>query len=64
MNGEEVIGINHIALKTDSAEEAHARLRQDGKVRVESGPRFIESTGRTNVDIRDPDGWRIQLVEN
>lgn len=64
VNGEEVIGINHIALKTDSAEEAHVSLRENGKIRVESGPRYIESTGRTNVDIRDPDGWRIQLVEN
>ena len=64
VSGEEVIGINHVALSIDDAAAAHAKLRENGKVRVESGPRYIESTGRTNVDIRDPDGWRIQLVEN
>ena len=63
VSGEEVIGINHIALKVDDAAAAHAKL-QASDVRVESGPRFIESTGRTNVDTRDPDGWRVQLVEN
>ena len=64
VSGEEVIGINHIALGIQDAAAAHAKLRADGKVRIESGPRYIESTGRTNVDIRDPDGWRLQLVEN
>ncbi len=62
-SGEEVIGINHIALKIDDAAAAHKAL-QGTDIRVESGPRFIASTGRTNVDIRDPDGWRVQLVEN
>ncbi len=63
VSGEEVIGINHIALRIDDAAAAYEVLK-DGPVRVESPPRHIASTGRTNVDIRDPDGWRIQLVEN
>ena len=61
VSGEEVIGIN-LALKIDDAAAVHAALRATD-VRIESNPRFIESTGRTNVDIRDPDGWQVQLVE-
>ncbi len=63
VGGEEVIGINHIALRIDNAEAAHAALADTG-IRIDSPPRHIASTGRTNVDIRDPDGGRIQLVDN
>jgi catechol 2,3-dioxygenase-like lactoylglutathione lyase family enzyme len=60
--GEEVIGINHIALKVDNAEEAYKELGNDG-VSFTRGPKLIEVTGRTTVELRDPDGWRIQLVD-
>ena len=26
-------------------------------------PFFVESTGRTTINLRDPDGWRMQLVD-
>ena len=29
-----------------------------------SEPRLVESTGRTNANLRDPDGWRLQLVDS
>lgn len=61
-SGEEVIGINHIALKVDNAREAHETLVQNG-VRFSRVPKLIEVTGRTTVELRDPDGWRIQLVD-
>lgn len=60
--GEEVIGINHIALKVDNAEAAYKELSADG-VAFTRGPKLIEVTGRTTVELRDPDGWRIQLVD-
>ena len=62
VGGEEVIGINHIAFRVDNAEAAHAALGAAG-IAVEEGPGFVPSTGRTNVNLRDPDGWRVQLVE-
>ncbi len=62
VGGEEVIGVNHIAFRVDDAEAAHAALGAAG-VAVEEGPGFVPSTGRTNVNLRDPDGWRVQLVE-
>lgn len=60
--GEEVIGINHIALKVDSSEQAYEKLQADGIAFVR-GPKFIAATGRTTVEMRDPDGWRVQLVD-
>jgi len=60
--GEEVIGINHIALKVDDAAESYKALGKNG-VSFTRGPKLIEVTGRTTVELRDPDGWRIQLVD-
>ena len=62
VGGEEVIGINHIALRVDDAKAAYEQFQSDG-VEFTRGPKFIEPTGRTTVELRDPDGWRIQLVD-
>lgn len=62
VGGEEVIGVNHIALKVDNAKEAYERFQENG-VAFTRGPKFIEPTGRTTVELRDPDGWRFQLVD-
>ena len=62
VGGEEVIGVNHIALKVDNAKAAYEQL-QKGGVAFTRGPKFIEPTGRTTVELRDPDGWRFQLVD-
>jgi glyoxylase I family protein len=62
VGGEEVIGVNHIALKVDNAKEAYAQF-QDAGIAFTRGPKFIEPTGRTTVELRDPDGWRFQLVD-
>tara|TARA_Y100001934_G_scaffold256504_1_gene324575 strand:+ start:216 stop:584 length:369 start_codon:yes stop_codon:yes gene_type:complete len=60
-SGEEVIGVNHIALRVADANAAHEQLSRQG-VRT-NPPNHVESTGRTTVNLRDPDGWRMQLVE-
>ncbi|MDH3703982.1 MAG: VOC family protein [Alphaproteobacteria bacterium] len=62
VGGEEVIGINHIALKVDNAKAAHEDLQKKG-VAFTRGPKYIGPTGRTTVELRDPDGWRFQLVD-
>lgn len=62
VGGEEVIGVNHIALKVDDAEAAHKDFEAKG-VPFTRGPKYIDATGRTTVELRDPDGWRFQLVD-
>ena len=58
---EENIGVNHIAFKVDNAQEAYKQLQ--GKVKVMREPNYVAATGRTTVNLRDPDGWRLQLVD-
>jgi catechol 2,3-dioxygenase-like lactoylglutathione lyase family enzyme len=60
---EEVIGVNHIAFRVDDAQAAHDALHAAGIESAEA-PGYVVSTGRTNVNLRDPDGWRLQLVES
>ncbi|MDA0652683.1 MAG: VOC family protein [Proteobacteria bacterium] len=62
VHAEEVIGINHIALRVDDAGKAYEELSEAG-VAFTRGPKLIEVTGRTTVELRDPDGWRLQLVD-
>ena len=61
LTDEEVIGVNHIAFRVDDAQAAHDALHAAGVESVEQ-PGYVASTGRTNVNLRDPDGWRMQLV--
>jgi len=58
---EENIGVNHIAFKVDNAQKAYTQLQ--GKVKVMREPNYVAATGRTTVNLRDPDGWRLQLVD-
>ena len=62
VSGEENIGVNHIAFKVNSAHETHREIMDRG-ISPEREPHFVESTGRTNINLRDPDGWRLQLVD-
>lgn len=59
--GEEAPGVNHIAVSVEDIAGATDRLREAGVDGV-SEPHFIESTGRTITNFRDPDGRRFQLV--
>lgn len=60
-SGEEVIGVNHIAFKVDDVNAANEMLE---KTNIDSKkPNYVESTGRTTINLRDPDGWRMQLVD-
>ena len=59
---EETIGVNHIAFRVDDIQAAYEELRAND---IESGaPALSVPTGRTNINLRDPDGWRVQLVDS
>lgn len=61
VTGEEVIGVNHIAFRVDDTKAAHKTLAATSvKYRP---PNYVEATGRTTINLRDPDGWRMQLVD-
>ena len=62
VSGEENIGVNHIAFQVTDVNAAHRDLLASG-VSIAGTPHLVPSTGRTNVNFRDPDGWRLQLVD-
>ena len=62
VQGEEVPGINHIAFGVDDVEAAHEELEAAG-VDALVEPYYVEKTGRTICNFRDPDGRRFQLVD-
>jgi len=62
-SGEENIGVNHIAFAVSNAQEAHKELTAKGITCYPGSPNYVQSTGRTLVNFRDPDGWRLQLSE-
>jgi glyoxylase I family protein len=62
VSGEENIGVNHIAFQVADVAAAHRELTERG-VSIARGPHLVPSTGRTNLNFRDPDGWRLQIVD-
>jgi catechol 2,3-dioxygenase-like lactoylglutathione lyase family enzyme len=62
VSGEENIGVNHIAFQVPDVAAAHRDLTARG-ITIPQGPRLVPSTGRTNLNFRDPDGWRLQIVD-
>lgn len=63
VEGEEVPGINHIAFSVDDIEAATAELKEADVDQV-SDPYYVEKTGRTITNFRDPDGRRFQMVSD
>lgn len=62
VTGEENIGVNHIAFRCDNAQATYDDLLAKG-VKTMRVPNYVKATGRTTVNLRDPDGWRMQLVD-
>lgn len=62
VHGEENPGVNHIAFRCDDVASTHRELKGAG-VRLDTEPRLVPQSGRTIVNFRDPDGWRLQLVD-
>jgi glyoxylase I family protein len=63
VGGEENIGVNHIAFKVDSAQGSYDELQAKG-LKTMRAPNYVKATGRMTVNFRDPDGWRMQLVDS
>jgi 4-hydroxyphenylpyruvate dioxygenase-like putative hemolysin len=61
VGGEENIGVNHIAFQVADVAAARRELAARGVATSEPG--FVPATGRTNLNFRDPDGWRLQIVD-
>ena len=62
VGGEENIGVNHIAFRVDNAQAAYEDMQHQG-ITSAKPPNFVPPTGRTTINFRDPDGWRLQLVD-
>lgn len=60
--GEEVPGLNHIAYRVDNVQAAYEDYLSKGIV-IPKEPKFGAVTGRTNINFRDPDGQRVQIVD-
>lgn len=61
VEGEETPGINHIAFAVDDIDSATTDLKDAGVDQV-TDPYYVEKTGRTITNFRDPDGRRFQIV--
>ena len=62
VGGEENIGVNHIAFRVDNAEATYAEFQRQGILSARP-PNYVRATGRTTINLRDPDGWRLQMVD-
>jgi glyoxylase I family protein len=62
VEGEENPGVNHIAFAVDDANSAYEHLKASGIANA-NPPNYVQSTGRLTVNLRDPDGFRMQLVD-
>jgi lactoylglutathione lyase len=55
-------GYGHIALTVDDLDQALGNLRQDG-IEPEKPPYTVREGGNRICFVRDPDGYRIELIE-
>jgi len=62
VQGEENPGVNHIAFRCDDVRATHGALSSGG-IAFEGAPHLIRASGRLIANLRDPDGWRLQLVD-
>src|SRR5690554_4299200 len=60
--GQENPGINHIGFRCNDVSAAYQDLKSRG-LAFTSEPHEVPSTGRTNTNLRDPSGFRLQLVD-
>ena len=56
--------VNHIAFSVDEIEEITEDLQEKEDVDQVTDPYYVEHTGRTITNFRDPDGRRFQIVQD
>jgi catechol 2,3-dioxygenase-like lactoylglutathione lyase family enzyme len=64
VGGEEAIGVNHIAFQVPDVAAARKELQAQGINNANVEPVYVRATGRTVLNLRDPDGWRLQIVDS
>jgi glyoxylase I family protein len=62
LRGEEVPGVNHVALEVDDAAAMAADLKAKG-VKFSDEAHKVAGSGRVVANFRDPLGFRLQLTE-
>ncbi len=55
-------GYNHIAVSASDLDETLGRLREQG-IEAEKPPYTVSENGPRLCFVRDPDGYRIELIE-
>ena len=55
-------GYGHVALTVDNLDETLARLKEQG-IEPERPPYSVREGGSRLAFVRDPDGYRIELIE-
>ena len=55
-------GYNHIAISADDLDATLARLAEDG-IEPEKPPYSVREGGSRIAFVRDPDGYRVELIE-
>jgi lactoylglutathione lyase len=56
-------GYGHIALHVDDLEQTLARLRDEHGIEPERPPYRVREGGSLICFVRDPDGYRIELID-
>ena len=56
-------GYGHIALTVDNLEETLRRLKDEHGIEPERPPYTVREGGSLICFVRDPDGYRIELIE-
>ena len=56
-------GFGHIALRVDDLEQVLAQLDSEHGIRPERAPYRVSENGPLICFVRDPDGYRIELID-
>jgi lactoylglutathione lyase len=57
-------GYGHVALELDDLEVTLTRLRSEHGIEPERPPYRVREGGSLICFVRDPDGYRVELIEN
>jgi lactoylglutathione lyase len=57
-------GFGHVAVRVDDLEQVLARLASEHGIEPERAPYRVSESGPLICFVRDPDGYRIELIDN
>src|SRR5919108_2274913 len=56
-------GYGHVAVTVDDLDETLRRLKDDNGIEPERPPYMVRAGGSRICFVRDPDGYRVELIE-